>query len=198
MKHALIMISFLVCTLFTVQAYGQERVALKTNLLYGAGAFAPNLGAEVAVGARTSLDLSASYNWFNLDGAKNNNQKLVHWIVQPEFRYFLSERFNGHFFGVHALYTQYNIGGHKLPMLFGKESKNFRHEGNALGAGISYGYQLPLAKRWKAEFNLGVGYMHMNYDQYNCVNCGQLNKQGQVKSYFGPTKAAISILYIIQ
>ncbi|MEG2371127.1 MAG: DUF3575 domain-containing protein, partial [Alistipes sp.] len=96
-------------------AAAQGTVAVKTNLLYGAGAFTPNLGVEIGLGKRTTLDLSGGYNWFNLDGKRNNNKKLVHFMVQPEFRYYLCEKFNGHFFGVHALYSQYNIGGHNLP-----------------------------------------------------------------------------------
>ena len=144
MKKYYLTLSFsFLFTLLSARAYSQENIAIKSNLLYGIAAFAPNIGIEVGVGNRTTLDLSASYNWFNLDGAKNNNQKLVHWIVQPKFRYFLNERFNGHFFGVHALYSEYNIGGHELPLLFGKGSKEFRHEGNAVGGGFSYGYQLP-------------------------------------------------------
>jgi hypothetical protein len=197
-KYFLTPLLFLVATLLSAHAYSQENIAIKTNLLYGAGAFTPNLGVEVGIGNRTTLDLSGGYNWFNLDGSKNNNQKLVHWIVQPEFRYFLDERFNGHFFGVHALYSQYNIGGYKLPMLFGKDSKAFRHEGNAVGGGFSYGYQLPLAKQWKVEFNLGLGYMRMKYDQYDCVNCGKLREPNKVKNYFGPTKAGVSIIFQIQ
>ena len=187
-----------VCTLLSEQAYSQENIAIKTNLLYGVGALSPNLSVELGIGQRTTLDLSGGYNWFNLDGTKNNNQKLVHWMVQPEFRYFLNERFNGHFFGVHALYAEYNIGGYKLPMLFGKGSKAFRHEGNAVGGGFSYGYQLPLAKQWKVEFNLGVGYMRMKYDQYDCANCGQLQEKGKVKNYFGPTSAGISLIFLIK
>ena len=197
-KYFLTTVFFLVATLLSARAYSQGNIAIKSNLLYGAGAFTPNLGVEVGIGNRMTLDLSGGYNWFNLDGSKNNNQKLVHWIVQPEFRYFLNERFNGHFFGVHALYSEYNIGGHELPLLFGKGSKEFRHEGNAVGGGFSYGYQLPLAKQWKLEFNLGLGYMRMQYDQYDCSNCGKLNEQGKVKNYFGPTKAGISVIFQIQ
>lgn len=85
----------------------QGEVGIKTNLLYGGYALTPNLGVEVGLGRRTTLDLSGGYNWFNLNGKDSNNNKTVHWMVQPEFRYFLCEKFNGHFFGVHALYSQY-------------------------------------------------------------------------------------------
>lgn len=175
----------------------QNWLVLKTNLLYGAYALTPNLGIEIGLGRRTTLDVSGSYNWFNLDGDNGNNKKLVHWIVQPEFRYFLCERFNGHFFGVHALYSQYNIGGHELPLLLGKGSSNFRHEGMAMGAGLTYGYQLMLGKRLNLEFSIGLGYINLRYDKYDCPKCGS-KISTENKNYFGPTKAAISLIYRIK
>lgn len=172
-------------------------LALKTNLLYGATTFTPNLGIEVALGRQTTLSLSGGYNWFNLNSHRNNNKKLVHWIVQPGFRYFLHERFDGHFLGTHALYSQYNIGRHELPMLFGKGSKEYRHEGWAIGAGLSYGYLLALGRSWNMEFSAGLGYLRLSYDRYDCPQCGTKVDE-KTKNYFGPTQAAISLIYIIK
>ncbi|MEG2856489.1 DUF3575 domain-containing protein [Bacteroides sp.] len=194
MKRLLILLTL--CVGLAGSVFAQGEVGIKTNLLYGAGAFTPNLGVEVGLGRRTTLDVSGGYNWFNLDGKKKNNKKLVHWMVQPEFRYFLCEKFNGHFFGVHALYSQYNIAGHNLPMLFGNGSKGYRHEGWAAGTGISYGYQLMLGRSWNLEFNVGVGYAQFKYDKYECKNCGE-KVATETKHYFGPTKAGISLIWII-
>lgn len=196
MKYSLTTLVILVCSLFLGEAYSQDNVAIKTNLLYGAGAFTPNIGVEVGLGRHTTLDVSGGYNWFNLNGAKHNNKKLVHWLIQPEFRYFLCERFNGHFFGAHLLYSQYNIGGHKLPMLFGKDSKNFRYQGYSYGIGISYGYQLILSKRWNLEFNIGAGYMRMEYDKYDRAKCGDFIGC-QSRNYFGLTKAGVTLIFLI-
>lgn len=194
MKKQIIVL--IVCLITAASASAQGEVGIKTNLLYGGYTLTPNIGLEIGLGKRTTLDISGGYNWLNLDGAKNNNKKLVHWMVQPEFRYFLCEKFNGHFFGVHALYSQYNIGGHNLPMLFGKGSKDFRHQGWAAGAGVSYGYQLMLGRSWNLEFNIGVGYAQLKYDKYNCPKCG--DKVGtETKHYFGPTKAGVSLIWII-
>lgn len=194
MKKQIIVL--IVCLITAASASAQGEVGIKTNLLYGGYTLTPNIGLEIGLGKRTTLDISGGYNRFNLDGAKNNNKKLVHWMVQPEFRYFLCEKFNGHFFGVHALYSQYNIGGHELPMLFGKGSKDYRHQGWAAGAGLSYGYQLMLGRSWNLEFNLGVGYAQLQYDKYDCPKCGA--KVGtETKHYFGPTKAGVSLIWII-
>lgn len=168
-------------------------VGIKTNLLYGGLTFTPNLGVEIGLSHRTTLDISAGYNMWNVNGDK----KLAHFLIQPEFRYFLCERFNGHFFGAHALYSEYNIAKHELPMFFGKESKQYRFQGNAYGIGISYGYQFMLNTHWNLELEIGVGYVRFDYEKYKCCNCG--SKIGsETKNYFGPTKAAISLIYIIK
>lgn len=195
MKRVLILITL--CLGAMGSAWAQGVVGIKTNLLYGGYTYTPNLGLEIGLGKRTTLELTGGYNPWNLDGLKNDNKKLVHWLAQAEFRYFLCERFNGHFFGVHALGGQYNIAGHELPLLLGKGSKDFRHEGSALGAGISYGYQLVMGKRWNLEFTIGIGYANLRYDKYNCPKCGE--KLGTfTRNYFGPTKAGISLIYIIK
>lgn len=196
MKYSLMIIVILASSLFSVKVYGQDKVAVKTNLLYGAGAFAPNIGVEIGLGSRTTIDILGGYNWFNVDGGKNNNKKLAHWLVQPEFRYFLCGRFNGHFFGFHGLYSQYNIGGQKLPMFFGKNSENFRHQGYSYGAGFSYGYQIILSRRWNIELNVGAGYMRMEYDKYDRSVCGEF-KGTESTNYFGITKASVTLIFLI-
>lgn len=173
----------------------QGVVGIKTNMLYGGVTLTPNLGVEIGLGRRTTLDIAAGYNPWNVNNA--GSKKLAHFMVQSEFRYFLCERFNGHFFGVHALYSQYNINKHELPMLLGKGSKDYRFQGSAYGGGVSYGYQLMLGTHWNLEFEIGIGYARLNYDKYNCGKCGTKIESGH-KNYFGPTKAGISLIYIIK
>ena len=175
----------------------QGVVGIKTNLLYGGLTFTPNLGVEIGLGKRTTLDVSAGYNPWNLGGCTNDNKKLVHFIIQPEFRYFLCDRFNGHFFGIHAIYSMYNIGGHELPLLFGSGSKKYRYQGNAYGGGISYGYQLMLGTHWNLEFQAGVGYARLIHDKYNARKCGELQPSSN-RNYFGLTKLGITLIYIIK
>lgn len=170
-------------------------VAVKTNLVYGATAFAPNLGLEFGLGKRSTLDLGAGYNWFTNNN--DSNKKLVHWLAQAEYRYWFCQKFNGHFIGAHALGTQYNIAGHDLRWLFGSEAKEHRYEGWGVGAGISYGYQFFLGKRWSLEATLGVGYVRLNYDRYKCPRCGEL-QGSEHRNYFGPTKAGITLIYLIK
>lgn len=174
-----------------------QKVAVKTNLLYGAYTYTPNLSMEFGLNKRSTLEMGGGYNPWNLDGSRDNNKKLVHWLGQIEYRYWTCQKFAGHFFGIHALGTEFNISGHELPLLFESGSKNHRYEGYGYGGGISYGYQFYLGKRWNLEANIGVGYARLHYAKYDCVKCGE--KLGNdVKNYFGPTKAAVSVIYIIK
>lgn len=174
-----------------------QNIAIKTNLLYGGYTYTPNLSLEIGLGNRSTLDIGGGYNWFNRDGSQVNNKKLIHSLGQIEYRYWLCSKFNGHFFGVHALGSQFNISGHELPLLLGKGSKNYRYEGWGAGGGISYGYSFYLGKRWSLEAQIGVGYARLHYDKYDCVKCGK--KIGtENRNYFGPTKAGISFIYIIK
>ncbi|WP_295935899.1 DUF3575 domain-containing protein [uncultured Alistipes sp.] len=174
-------------------AIGQS-IGVKTNLLYGGVTLTPNLGLEVGLGQRTTLDLSVGYNPWNRNGDYGDNKKLVHLLVQPEFRWWTCERFNGHFFGVHAIFSKYNVGGHKVQNVF---KKDFRYEGFAYGGGISYGYHLMLGTRWGLEFNVGVGVAHLAYDRYGCDKCAGKVSKGK-NTYFGPTRAGITLVFLIK
>jgi len=171
-----------------------SRFSIKTNLLYGLAALTPNLGVEIGLTSKTSLDLSVGWNPFNKEGTEESNKKLMHFLVKPEFRYWLCERSNGHFFGIHPFYVNYNISERKVPLLF---EKKYRYEGDGYGIGVSYGYHWMLSKHWGLEFNAGVGVAFMNYSKFNCQKCS--DKLGDFKKkYFGPTSLGIKLVYIIK
>ncbi len=161
---------------------------IKTNVLYDAtGTF--NLGAELKTGARTSLDISGNYNPWTF----SDNRKWEHILVQPEFRLWTRETFRGHFFGVHAHYAYYNVGGLDNPP-FSDYMSLHRFEGWLVGAGIGYGYRWNLNRILALEAEIGVGYAYLNYDKYPCGHCGK-KISGEVKNYVGPTKVALSLIY---
>ena len=72
-----------------------------------------------------------------------------------------------------------------------------RYQGWMAGAGIGYGYNWVLGKRWSLEATLGVGYIHFGYDRFECKTCGDRLGSGS-KNYLSPTKAGISLIYIIK
>ena len=169
-------------------------VGLKTNVLYDAAATI-NLGLEVGLAPRWSLDLSGNFNDWESYG-----QLWKHWMFQPEARYWFCDQFAGHFLGFHAITGQYNIGRLKHPVdFFGStfsKLKDHRAQGWAFGAGIAYGYTWVLGKHWNLEAELGVGWIHTWYDLYNCEECSKKVESDRQHNYYGPTKAAINLVYV--
>lgn len=174
-----------------------QKIAVKSNLLYGIGTYTPNLGVEWGIGPRGTLDIGGGYHPWNLQGSESNNRKRVHWLGSIEYRYWFCERFSGHFVGVHALGSQYNISQHQLPWLFGKGSENYRYQGYGYGGGISSGYQWILGKRWNLEALFGMGYAQLHFDKYACRKCGD-KLAAEKRHYWGPTQAGVSLIYLIK
>ena len=118
-----------------------QTVAVKSNILYDATATV-NLGAEVAFNRHWSLDISGNYNGWDVASDKS----WKHWMVQPEARYWLHEKFNGHYFGVHGVYMDYDMSHVNFMSVM---KKDFAYDGNAYGGGISYGViGLGVESRW--------------------------------------------------
>ena len=185
---------FLLFGLFlTLGAKGQD-FAIKTNLLYDATTTI-NLGVEAALSEKWTLDLSGNWNPWQF----KENKKWKHWMAQPEIRYWTCHKFGGHFLALHLLGGQYNMGNIKdLPDFLGTNLSNLekhRYEGWGAGAGIGYGYAWMLGKHWNLEAELGLGVIYTDYEKFYCPKCGEkIGSDDHI--YYGPTKAAISLVYL--
>lgn len=172
-----------------------QDVAVKTNVIYDATATV-NLGVEVGLAARWSLDISGNFNAWDMSGGS----RWKHWLAQPEARYWFCNSFSKHFLGFHLLGGQYNIGGLKNDVRFlGTDYSGMtdhRYQGWGVGAGVAYGYAWILGKHWNLEAELGLGYIYNKYDVYQCAGCGKMSESGRSHHYVGATKAAISLVYV--
>ncbi|MDE6270419.1 MAG: DUF3575 domain-containing protein [Muribaculaceae bacterium] len=170
--------------------------AVKSNLLYDATATV-NIGAELRLSRKWSFDLSGNMNFWSFSEGK----RWKHWLLQPEARYWFCRSMGGHFLAFHALGGQYNVGHVDLDFLsfLGKNFKEFkdnRHQGWYGGAGVGYGYSWLLSRHWNLEAEIAVGYIYTRYDVYRCAGCGKKIASDLTHHYFGPTKAALSIVYV--
>ena len=88
----------LVCILFILGLLPTEskaqKIVVKSNLLYDATT-TMNLGLEVALARKWTLDIPVNYNPWKFD-----DTRLKHWGIQPELRYWFCESFNRTFIGV--------------------------------------------------------------------------------------------------
>lgn len=169
-----------------------QKIAVKTNLLYGATT-TPNLQLEFRLNKKSTLEIGGGINWFEY----SDNKKFKNLLVQPEYRYWFCEAFNGHFLGIHAHGAEFNVGHLDVPVGRLDTFKDRRYEGYLYGAGVSWGYQWILSPRWNFEVNLGGGYAHIDYTEFCWRECGQELSSGK-HNYWGVTRAGISIVYIIK
>ncbi|MBD5242214.1 MAG: DUF3575 domain-containing protein [Barnesiella sp.] len=171
-----------------------QDVAIKTNILYDA-ALTANIGAELRVAPRWSVDLSGNLNAWTV-----NSHKWKHWMLQPEARYWFCEAIQGHFVAAHLLGGQYNVGNVDLNFkALGtdfRNLKNHRYQGWYAGLGVAYGYSWILAKHWNFEAELGLGWIYTRYDVFPCEKCGTKIAKNKAHNYVGPTKAALNLVYV--
>lgn len=180
----------------------RAQVGVKTNLLYDATT-TPNLGVEVGTSQKTSAQLFYGLNPWKFDSEQHGERQAKHWVLMPEYRYWLCTKFNGHFVGVHAMAGQFNASNVDLPVPgkffggedLGTEVRDHSFEGTFVGAGLTYGYQWILNRHLNLEAEVGVGYNHVWYDKYKCGQCGAKVGDGTT-NYAGVTKAGISLVYL--
>lgn len=179
---------------------GAQTFGVKTNVLSDALLNA-NVGVEVGLSPRWTLDVSGQYNAWPVEG-----HKWKHWLVQPELRRWFCDRFAGHFVGAHVFGTQFNVGnlsamqyfpGVFLPASDGALLKDHRVQGYAAGAGLAYGYAWVLGRHWNLEAEIGAGYAYAwNLDVFECTGCGGATAENRHRNYVGLTKAAINLVYV--
>lgn len=199
-KRKLLLFVLLFASTFS---YGQV-IGIKTNALMDAFKIM-NLGTEFSVGKRSTIDVLAAYNPFKGSSFTNNQGESIKEMykvlgIQPEYRYWFCDKFNGSFVGVHLHGGVYQFAGMKhfdLPFDIFNNVPDYRYKGYFYGGGISYGYQWILGKHWNLEGNIGVGYARIHYKKYACAECGDKLGTGNY-NYFGPTKAALSLIYFIK
>lgn len=180
------LITLLSLFIYATKADAQQW-GVSTNGLYWLTG-TPNIGFEYGFHKNLSIAVNGNYNPFTY----KDNRKMKHWLVQPEFRYWLSETFKGHYFGIHGMAGTYNFGN--LPL---GSMKDYRYEGKLYGGGFTYGYQWIVSNRVNIGGEIGLGYLHLDYDKFYCQTCGERIDHYR-SNYFGPTKIAVNIIYLLK
>lgn len=159
-----------------------DRWAIKSNALYLA-AGVTNIGGEYAFHPHWSVDLPLVYSPYTI--ARRYRMRFLY--IQPEARYWIDRPMKGHFFGVHLHAGVFNVS---------LDNKNrYQSEKGFHGAGISYGYAMPLSRRWSMEFTVGVGYAFTKYCTYYNVPNGIRYEKDLPYHYWGLTKLGLNFVY---
>lgn len=158
-----------------------QRLALKTNAIDWM-TLSPNLTLEARLSRRVSIQLGIADNPFNFTVA---DVKLKNFRVEPEVRYWFNRPMARHFVALSATAASLNLQ-------FGDR----RFVGDAVGAGISYGYALELSNQWNVEFELGAGLAHCSaYDYRGATRPAEKNYKKIVPV---PIRAGVSFSYIFK
>ena len=175
-------------------AGGQEacaqQVGVKTNALMWACA-TPNLGCEIVVGEKYSLDLSA-FGHYNPYGIKS---EVI--AFQPELRYWFSGRpMTREYIGVSAMVANYDM------MINSREvGGKYVYDGNAASLGITGGYAFVLSKNWRFELCGGFSVLVFKQKQYYETDDYYVDSNIPANSTgykLFPAKLGVSFTYIIK
>lgn len=215
LKRLILGFFVLAASAFSAGVVKAQPIAVKTNLLYDATT-TPNLGIEVGLGKRNSIQLFYGLNpWeFNKDKPAYERMKAKHWVVMPEFRWWTCSKMNGFFYGVHLMGGQFNAANVTVPQVgyffapssavaaqepqkgnIFKAVRDTRVEGAFIGGGVTIGYQWILGRHWNLEAEIGAGYDYVWTDHYRCNECDKLIHSGGV-NYIGLTKAGVCLMYV--
>ena len=164
-------------------------MSLKTNLLSDV-AIVPNIGAEFYLGRDFTVSASWSYSWW-----KNDRTKWYWRTYGGDIavrKYFGAaakvKPLTGHHAGVYAQAFTYDFAGGKSGQLCDTWS---------YGAGVEYGYSLPISRRLNLDFALGVGYLGGLYKEYIPQDDCYVWQATKRRHWFGPTKAEVSLVWLI-
>lgn len=145
----LIAICLCLFSCFCVNQVSAQLLALKTNALLDV-AMVPNLGMELVIGEKTSLNASV----FGAVKIYGNEAKILG--AQGEMRYWFNGRpLTREFIGVAGSAIAHNF------VLRGQ-----RYHGDAYVAAFTFGYAFVLAPHWTLELHSGIGLMGYHQKRY--------------------------------
>lgn len=159
-----------------------HRLAVKTNLIYDA-VLMPSLEVEYRINDRWSFNLEGDMAWWKKDSRHKYYQLAT---ISPEGRYWFKTRkpWHGHYVGLFSGFTWYDL-----------ENGEQGYKGEAVTAGLSYGYMFPIGRNLSLEAGLGVGFMHTEYEEYLPIDGCYVYQQTKQMNYFGPLKLKFALVW---
>ncbi|MBP3789953.1 MAG: DUF3575 domain-containing protein [Prevotella sp.] len=170
-----------------------QQLAIGTNVLMDA-LMMPNIGVELGLGKSHFAERSVlGVHGYFMNKPWGKDVKA--WGVQPELRYFFSGRAMSRWFvGIGAHVAKYDVTW---------SSKVYA--GNAVGAGLTFGYVFNLTSRLNIDVHSGFGALfyrqkeHFEGDFYDTEYSRSGNIVANSRGYtLLPTRIGVSLTYIIK
>ena len=153
--------------------------SLRANLLRWA-TLTPDLGVEWRICPSWGIAVNGSWtSWTWSD----KDHRYALWEVAPEVRYYMGEK-KAWYLGAMFKAGQFN---YKLSET-GKQ-------GDLMGGGITAGYQLRLNKALDLDFNLGLGYLNVDFEKYEVIDGVRVRCGNETKDWYGPINAGVTLVW---
>ncbi len=178
-----------------VAALGVRGQAVKVNtplLLVGT----PNVGFEFTLNQQFTVNADLLWMPYMFKKHESVCRGLIgsvdlRYYVKPKY-YYTNNLYDGFYIGPYLEAGNFNIG-----LWRGENKDNRRYDGWGISSGLSLGYKFFLSRRLRLDLNLGVGYAHLQYDEYKLG--GEWAKfplaYKETKAWVGPTKFGVHLVY---
>lgn len=193
-KTFLLPLLLCVATHLAVRADGTPGVQFRSNLLYDA-MLIPNLGVDMTIANRYEAGLDVKGAWWS--DTRHHRSWRIFGIEATGRRYLgrQTERFpSGHHLGLYFQVTSYDFKLGKTGYIGGTSSRRV-FDRPTLGVGIEYGYTRPIGARMALDFAIGFGWAGGHCQEYTDMDGHDVWLRTLRRSWWGPTRAAISLIY---
>ena len=154
-------------------------LSLRANLLRWA-TLTPDLGLEWRICPSWGIAVNGSWtSWTWSD----KDRRYALWEVAPEIRYYMGEK-KAWYLGAMFKAGQFNY----------KISETGK-QGDLMGGGITTGYQLRLNKALTLDFNLGLGYLNVDFEKYEVIDGVRVRRGNETKDWWGPINAGVTLVW---
>lgn len=154
-------------------------LSLRANLLRWA-TLTPDLGLEWRICPSWGIAVNGSWTSWSWN---DKDRRYALWEVAPEIRYYMGEK-KAWYLGAMFKAGQFN---YKLSET-GKQ-------GDLMGGGITAGYQLRLNKSLDLDFNLGLGYLNVDFEKYEVIDGVRVRCGNETKNWCGPINAGVTLVW---
>ena len=156
-----------------------HHLSLRANLLRWA-TLTPDLGLEWRICPSWGIAVNGSWTSWSWS---DKDRRYALWEVAPEVRYYMGEK-KAWYLGAMFKAGQFN---YKLSET-GKQ-------GDLMGGGITAGYQLQLSKALDLDFNLGLGYLNVDFEKYEVIDGVRVRRGNETKDWYGPINAGVTLVW---
>ena len=154
-------------------------LSLRANLLRWA-TLTPDLGLEWRI--CPSWGIAVNGSWTSLSWS-DKDRRYALWEVTPEVRYYMGEK------KIWYLGAMFKTGQ------FNYKLSETGKQGDLTGGGITAGYQLRLNKALTLDFNLGLGYLNVDFEKYEVIDGVRVRRSNETKDWYGPINAGVTLVW---